>query len=120
LGLEWSIDGRYSLQTLILLKAQNRGKIRPVLVISSEEINKILPVVNVLPITSKKENRQIYSNEVMLPKGTANMDRDSIILCYQIRTLDKIRLIKDIGQIKEDLLKKKVLDALAFQLEIYS
>ena len=97
-----------------------QGKIRPVLVISSEEINRILPVVNVLPITSKKENRQIYANEVMLPKGTANMDRNSIVLCYQIRTLDKIRLIKEIGQIKEDLLKKKVLEALVFQLEIYS
>jgi len=31
-----------------------QGKTRPVLVISEEEINQILPVVNVLPVTSRK------------------------------------------------------------------
>ncbi|KAF5413868.1 MAG: hypothetical protein C5S38_05425 [Candidatus Methanophagaceae archaeon] len=30
-----------------------QGKTRPVLIISEEEINQILPVVNVLPITSR-------------------------------------------------------------------
>jgi len=31
-----------------------QGKTRPVLVISEEEINQILPVVNVLPLTTRK------------------------------------------------------------------
>lgn len=31
-----------------------QGKTRPVLVISAEEINQILPVVNVLPLTTLK------------------------------------------------------------------
>ena len=31
-----------------------QDKIRPVLIISQEDINQILPVVNVLPITSRK------------------------------------------------------------------
>jgi mRNA interferase MazF len=37
-----------------------QGKTRPVLVISEEEINQILTVVNVLPITSRKPDRRIY------------------------------------------------------------
>ncbi len=38
---------------------------RPVLVISKERINQILPVVNVLPLTSLKfAQRPIYPNEV--------------------------------------------------------
>ncbi len=41
------------------------GKTRPVLVISEEEINQILPVVNVLPITSRKSGRRIYPNEFL-------------------------------------------------------
>jgi len=57
-----------------------QGKTRPVLVISDEEINKILPVVNVLPITSKKPGRKIYPNEVLIPSGTAGLDKESIIL----------------------------------------
>ncbi|HOC77663.1 MAG TPA: type II toxin-antitoxin system PemK/MazF family toxin [Methanofastidiosum sp.] len=111
---------RIFLANLDPVKGSEQGNTRPVLVISSEEINKLLPVVNVLPITSKKTDRKIYPNEVMLKKGFANIERDSIILCYQIRTLDKSRLIKEIGKIEEDSLKKKILDALSFQLEIYS
>jgi mRNA interferase MazF len=44
-----------------------QGRKRPVLVVSEEQINQILPVVNVLPITSRKEGRIIYPNEVLLP-----------------------------------------------------
>ncbi len=43
-----------------------QGKTRPVLVISEEEINQILTVVNVLPITSRKPDRRIYPNEVLV------------------------------------------------------
>jgi mRNA interferase MazF len=43
-----------------------QGRTRPVLVISEEEINQILPVVNVLPITSRRPGRTIYPNEILL------------------------------------------------------
>ena len=78
-----------------------QGKTRPVLVISEEEINQILPVVNVLPITSKKQGRKVYPNEVLLPESTAGLEKESIVLCYQIRTLDKKRLTKEIGKIED-------------------
>ncbi len=41
-----------------------QGKTRPVLVISDDDINAILPVINILPITSYKQGRKIYPNEV--------------------------------------------------------
>lgn len=66
-----------------------QGKTRPVLVISEEQINQILPVVNVLPITSRKPGRKIYPNEVLIPHGLGGLAKESIALCYQIRTLDK-------------------------------
>jgi len=69
-----------------------QGRTRPVLVISEEEINQILPVVNVLPLTSLKPGRKIYPNEVSLPSNFTGLPKDSIVLCYQIRTLDKQRL----------------------------
>jgi mRNA interferase MazF len=47
--------------------SEQAGK-RPVLVISREQINQILPVVNVIPLTSRKSAaRCIYPNEVLLP-----------------------------------------------------
>src|SRR5438552_13625589 len=78
-----------------------QGRTRPVLIISETAINSILPVVNVLPITSRKPERKIYPNEALLPAGTAGLTAESIILTYQIRTLDKKRLQKMFGEITE-------------------
>lgn len=44
-----------------------QGKTRPVLVISEEGINQLLPVVNVLPITTKKPGRKIYPKKSFFP-----------------------------------------------------
>ena len=95
-----------------------QGKVRPVLVISDENINHILPVVNVLPITSKKQNRRIYPNEILLTPSSSGLTKDSIILCYQIRTLDKIRLTKKIGEIADNELQHQIIEGLCFQLAI--
>jgi mRNA interferase MazF len=93
-------------------------KTRPVLVISEEEINQILPVVNVLPITSRKPNRRIYPNEVLIPAEIGGLEKESIVLCHQIRTLDKRRLTKEMGKIKDLELQEGIIDALCFQLGI--
>lgn len=95
-----------------------QGKIRPVLIISEEEINQILPVVNVLPITSRKPGRRVYPTEVLIPAFTGGLEKESIVLCYQIRTLDKRRLIRDMGKIEDFDLQEKIIDALSFQLGI--
>ena len=57
-----------------------QGKTRPVLVISDDDINAILPVINSLPLTSHKQGRKIYPNEVLLPKEQTTLDKDSIVL----------------------------------------
>ena len=84
--------------------------------ISEEEINQILPVVNVLPITARKAGRKIYPNEVLIPAGTAGLVKESIILCYQIRTLDKKRLLRTLGKIDTVELQENIIDAMFFQL----
>lgn len=95
-----------------------QGKTRPVLVISQTALNQTLPVVNVLPITSRKPNRRIYPNETLLVSQTANLTNESIVLCYQIRTLDKQRLIKMIGNLGDPVIQEEITEALCFQLEI--
>lgn len=94
------------------------GKTRPVLVVSEEEINNILPVVNILPITSRKTERKIYPNEFLITPDISGLQNDSIVLCYQMRTLDKKRLIKEIGKIEDIEIQEGIIDALCFQLGI--
>lgn len=97
-----------------------QGKTRPVPVISEENLNDTLPVVNVLPLTSRKPYRRIYPNEALLPAGAAGLTADSVVLCYQVRTLDKSRLIRLFGIVDEPTLRKAIIEALCFQLGITS
>ena len=98
--------------------SEQAGK-RPVLVISNEQLNQILPVVNIIPLTSRKSpSRVIYPNEVLLPAKMAGLRVDSIALCYQIRTLDKKRLERHLGQLDAENLRQKIIDAVQFQLDM--
>lgn len=64
-----------------------QGKTRPVIIISENYINQVLPVVNILPISTRKNKRTIYPDEVLLPANNFGLTNESIVLCYQIRTL---------------------------------
>ena len=61
-----------------------QGKVRPVLIFSSSALNKILPVVNVLPVTSRKTNRRIYPNEALIPVGIAGLTNESIVIMMHL------------------------------------
>ncbi len=75
------------------------AKTRPVLVVSNNINNKYANTITVLPITSKKL-KKTYPFELFLPKGTGNLPKDSKVKADQIRTLDKTRLVKHIGTLK--------------------
>jgi mRNA interferase MazF len=93
-----------------------QGKIRPVLVISEDDINNLLNCVNIIPITTRQANRFIYPNEVLLPENTSGLPKESIALCHQIRTIDKRRLISAYGKIEISSIKNGIYDAITFQL----
>ena len=95
-----------------------QGKSRPVLIISEDDINSLLNIVNIVPITTRKQGRIIYPNEALLPAGINGLDKESIALCHQIRTIDKIRLSKKYGQITSKEIQNQIIDAVCFQLGI--
>ena len=53
--------GRWSvwLAGLDPVVGSEQGRTRPVLVVSETALNDVLPVVNILPITSRKQNRRV-------------------------------------------------------------
>lgn len=104
--------------TLDPVVGSEQGKSRPVVIISEDKINDLLSVVNVLPITTRKENRQIYPNEALLETDSSGLPNESIVLCYQIRTLDKRRLSLKLGIISNQEKQNEIVSALCFQLGI--
>jgi mRNA interferase MazF len=90
-------------------------KIRPVLVVSNNKNNKFNTVISVLPITSNTAFMADF--EVFLPKGIANLPKDSKAKADQIRTLDKQRLVKKIGKLPGSF-SPAIKKALQLHLEI--
>ena len=75
------------------------AKTRPIAVISNDKNNEFSGTVTVLPITSKNL-RKIYPFEVYLGRGTGNLPKNSKVKADQIRTLDRSRLVKLIGELE--------------------
>jgi len=99
-------------------EGSEQGGSRPVLIISRTSINRSLPVVAVLPITSCKTGRRIYSTEVFLPSGTGGLMNDSLVLAHQIRTISVARLRKRYGSLDDQALQEKVYQALRVFLNL--
>lgn len=87
-------------------KGTEAGKYRPVLIVQTNLLNKIShPSTIICPITTNvQENSDIL--RVHLKKGMANLDENCDIMIDQIRAIDNKRLIKKIGILHTDLIKK--------------
>jgi mRNA interferase MazF len=80
------------------------GKIRPAVVVSNDINNKYSDTITVIPITSN--TGKIYPFEVFLSSGTANLEKDSKIKANQLRTVDKKRLVRKIGNLEANIIKQ--------------
>lgn len=76
------------------------SKTRPVVVVSNDLNNQFAATVTVLPITSMNLDK-IYPFEVLLPKGSGGLPKDSKVKADQIRTLDKARMAKLLGKVDQ-------------------
>jgi len=95
-----------------------QGGQRPVLVISNDDFNRVMPVVTVIPLTSRKPGRKIYPSEVLIKKSSANLESDSLVLCYQIRTISKKRIVKLVGALKEPDTQQEIESAIKLHLDL--
>lgn len=76
--------------------------IRPVLVVQNNRGNRYSPTTIVVPITSNLSKKKLPTH-VLLSK-THGLEKESMALIEQIRTLDKSRFLEKITKIdKEDL-----------------
>jgi len=91
---------------------------RPVLIVSHEAINETLLIVTVLPMTTYRRGRRIYSTEVLLPAGKAGQPHDSIIMAHQIRTIAKERLHRSYGWVNDEGLREQVRAAMRVHLDL--
>lgn len=82
--------------------SEQSGK-RPVIILQNDIGNKHAPTTIIAPITSRTTKAKLPT-QVWL-SVTDGFRVDSMVMCEQIRTISKSRLIKKIGQAQEDEMK---------------
>ena len=82
-----------------------QGGVRPVLVIQNDVGNKYSPTVIVCAVTSQMTKAKLPTH-IEFNKGDFGLNKDSVALLEQIRTIDKTRLKEKIGELPEDVMKE--------------
>jgi len=77
--------------------------IRPVVVVQTDRANAVSPHTIIVPFTSKIK-RTILPSHVFVPAGIGGLSQDSVVLCEQIRVVDKSRIIRVLGNLNDNYL----------------
>ena len=106
------------------IKGREQSGRRPVLVVSSDAINKQPLVVTVVVGTSGKNVPHDYPVNVRVPAGETGLSTETVFLCFQVRSLDHDRFIDPVtgratpaGRLPEERMRQ-VTDALKLVLNI--
>ncbi|MDW7656415.1 MAG: type II toxin-antitoxin system PemK/MazF family toxin [Bacillota bacterium] len=97
--------------------SEQRG-VRPVLVISNNVVNHLLPVTTVLPLSSIKPGDKIYPTEIKLPAELSGLPKDSVAMVQQIRTISHSRLSDRAGVLIDSSMQDQVKAALRNYFEL--
>ncbi len=92
------------------------GKIRPVIVVQTDALNRVHPSTIICPLTTRVA---VFPNllRVTVPKGVSGMGRPSDILVDQIKAIDNRRLRRLLGPLPDPYLtelRQKVMLILDF------
>ena len=87
------------------VRGREQGGRRPVLIVQNDIGNRHSPVTIVAAITSSVAERP-YPTEVRLMAGEGGLPKDSAVLLNQIKTIDKDRLERCLGQLDASAMRQ--------------
>ena len=79
--------------------------IRPVVILQIDRANAVSPHTIIAPFTTKIR-RKLLPSHVFVPAGVGGLSQDSVILCEQIRVIDKSRIIRVLGHLEDSYLQE--------------
>lgn len=95
-----------------------QGGVRPVLIVQNDTGNRHSPTVICAAITSR-QNKAKLPTHIELRAEQYQMEKNSVILLEQLRTIDKVRLKDRVCHLDEKMMDQ-VNHALAISLELTS
>jgi mRNA interferase MazF len=79
-------------------------KTRPAMVLQNDVANEYSPITIVAAITSKFDER-LYPTEVLITASGSGLAQDSVVLLNQIRSIDRQRLIRRLGNVSGNVME---------------
>lgn len=79
--------------------------VRPAVVLQIDRANAVSPHTIILPFTTKIR-RALLPSHVFVPAGVGGVTQDSVVLCEQIRVIDKRRIIKVLGHLDDPYMQQ--------------
>jgi len=81
-------------------RGSEQAGVRPVLIFQNDILNKYSATVLTIPLTTNMRRASLPSC-VQIPKGEGGLVSDSVVLCHQLRVLDKTRLQRKLGTVSQ-------------------
>ncbi len=91
--------GEIWLANLNPTRGSEQAGIRPVVIFQADVLSKFTTTVLAIPLTSNLRRASLPSC-VLIPKGEGHLENDSVVLCHQLRVLDKSRLERRLGMVE--------------------
>lgn len=86
------------------VKGSAQAGVRPVVIVSGNMLNQLLPVCIVIPLTTKI--KRYKGNPILTPTKLNGLQTESEMLVFHVRSISKDRLVRKVGSIQRDELER--------------
>ncbi len=110
--------GEVWLANLNPAQGSEQAGIRPIIIFQNDIVSQFSTTTIAIPLTTN-QRRASLPICMLIRQGDGGLSQDSVALCFQIRVLDKTRLIQRLGLLRTEIiaqLEDVVLITLGYQL----
>lgn len=110
--------GEVWLANLDPTQGSEQAGVRPVIIFQNDIVSQFSTTTIAIPLTTN-QRRASLSICMLIKQGDGGLSQDSVALCFQIRVLDKTRLIRRLGQLSAETiaqLEEVVLVTLGYEV----
>ena len=80
--------------------------VRPALVVQIDRANTVSPHTIIAPPFTTRIRRAVLPSHALIPAGIGGLTHDSVVLCEQIRVIDKRRIIRVLGHVDDTYMEE--------------
>ncbi|MDJ0545555.1 MAG: type II toxin-antitoxin system PemK/MazF family toxin [Microcystis sp. M53601_WE4] len=84
-------------------QGSEQAGIRPVIIFQNDLVSQFSTTIIAIPLTTN-QRRAALPICLLIEQGNGGLGQDSVALCFQMRVLDKTRLIRTLGQLIPEII----------------